>query len=580
MVFAPNANASIFSKSKSASLTIQATSASKEVQAILADLQNALKEQNTKSANENYLNYQYEQDKQFILRTLKSNGYYQSTIEGSFNEETKVANFLINSGAQYHFGKIKLTLDKARNQSVNIPNLSTLLVKTGSPAITTKVLEDEGNIRGFIENNNCLFKYEVSNEAIINHMNKEVDITYNIKAGANAVFGDILLTGQKTINNSYLEKYIHIENGECFKRSKVNDAKLSLQKSGLLARAEPLVAPTLPQNRTVPITFEIKERAQRSITAGASYSTDIGAGVSGGWEHRNFFSNGEKLSTTASLSLIEQNIGLQLEKPFFLRDNQRLKLASTIKQEDNDAFRTTGVKLSGGIERDLTNKWIAGIGSAYDLERVKDQNNTENIALLTIPVFVSQDKRDNILNPSKGWSFGVNTSPSVDTIDTNTAFLKNRIHGSYYKSFSTIGKPVFAVRSSVGSITGVSTDTIPATERFYSGGGSSIRGYSFQKVGPLDSKNAPLGGRSIFEISNELRFRLTDSYGLVTFVDGGNVFDSTIPDFKGGMLWGAGVGIRYYTGFGPLRFDIATPLRKRIGVDDSFQLYFSIGQAF
>jgi translocation and assembly module TamA len=81
-------------------------------------------------------------------------------------------------------------------------------------------------------------------------------------------------------------------------------------------------------------------------------------------------------------------------------------------------------------------------------------------------------------------------------------------------------------------------------------------------------------------MSAELRVRLTESLGLVTFVDGGRAFEDTFPGSGGRMLWGAGVGVRYFTFLGPLRLDVAVPLDRREGVDDAFQFYLSIGQAF
>jgi len=84
----------------------------------------------------------------------------------------------------------------------------------------------------------------------------------------------------------------------------------------------------------------------------------------------------------------------------------------------------------------------------------------------------------------------------------------------------------------------------------------------------------------LVEVSLEWRLKLTDRFGLVTFLDGGNAFESRYPDFSESLLWGAGAGIRYYTPIGPFRFDIAFPLDRREGIDDSFQIYISVGQAF
>jgi translocation and assembly module TamA len=127
---------------------------------------------------------------------------------------------------------------------------------------------------------------------------------------------------------------------------------------------------------------------------------------------------------------------------------------------------------------------------------------------------------------------------------------------------------------------GASLLDIPADERFYAGGGGSIRGYAYQSVGPLDEDDDPIGGRSVLELSAELRFKLTDRMGMVTFLDGGSAFASTFPDSSENLQWAAGLGFRYFTPIGPLRLDIGFPLDRRTEIDDTFQIYVSIGQAF
>ncbi len=138
-----------------------------------------------------------------------------------------------------------------------------------------------------------------------------------------------------------------------------------------------------------------------------------------------------------------------------------------------------------------------------------------------------------------------------------------------------------AGRVRAGSIVGESRAEIPASKRFYAGGGGSVRGYQFKKVGPLDDENDPIGGRSVIELSAEARFRVSERIGLVPFVDGGAVF--TNPDFStegdDTIRWAAGLGGRYFTVIGPIRLDVAFPINKR-DVDDDFQFYVSIGQAF
>jgi translocation and assembly module TamA len=136
---------------------------------------------------------------------------------------------------------------------------------------------------------------------------------------------------------------------------------------------------------------------------------------------------------------------------------------------------------------------------------------------------------------------------------------------------------VLAGRVRVGSIVGASRDAIAPSRRYYSGGGGSVRGFGYQELGPKDVNNDPLGGRSVTEFALEARYRF-GNYGIVPFIDAGRLGEGSTPSLSG-MRYGAGLGGRYYTNFGPMRVDIATPLGRRKG-ESKVALYISIGQAF
>ena len=106
-----------------------------------------------------------------------------------------------------------------------------------------------------------------------------------------------------------------------------------------------------------------------------------------------------------------------------------------------------------------------------------------------------------------------------------------------------------------------------------------MRGFGYQLAGDLDDDHNPLGGRSLLELSGEVRLRLTETIGVVAFVDAGSAFSSAVPDFNETLRVGAGPGLRYFSPIGPVRLDIGLPVNKRDS-DDTFQLYVSLGQAF
>jgi translocation and assembly module TamA len=129
----------------------------------------------------------------------------------------------------------------------------------------------------------------------------------------------------------------------------------------------------------------------------------------------------------------------------------------------------------------------------------------------------------------------------------------------------------------LGALFGIDPQQLAPSRRFYEGGGGTIRGFGYQQVGPKAPDGSPLGGASSADMSLEARYRF-GNFGVVTFVDGGQVYETATPrlsDFR----YGVGVGARYYTNFGPIRFDIATPVSRRPG-ESVIGVYISIGQAF
>jgi len=171
-----------------------------------------------------------------------------------------------------------------------------------------------------------------------------------------------------------------------------------------------------------------------------------------------------------------------------------------------------------------------------------------------------------------------NITPTQSFSTPSSTFVIAQLSGSAYFDVFGNGRSVVAVRGLVGGVEGATTFDIPPDQRFYAGGGGTVRGFRFQSVGPQFADGNPVGGTSVDVGSLELRQRFGANYGAVAFVDAGQVGSGGVP-FEGNLQVGAGVGARYYTGFGPIRLDVAVPVTKLAG-GDSFEVYIGIGQAF
>ena len=193
---------------------------------------------------------------------------------------------------------------------------------------------------------------------------------------------------------------------------------------------------------------------------------------------------------------------------------------------------------------------------------------------------LAYDGSNNLLDPIRGFRLAVTVSPAISIQDgPRSSYVTTQLDASSYQPVS--GSVVLAERVRVAAINGTGIANIAPSQRLYAGGGASVRGYGFQDVGPRDATNTPIGGLSVAEFSLEARVHtgLADgAISVVPFLDGGMVGETPTPTMRGAKF-GAGIGIRYKTNFGPIRFDLGTPLNPSPG-DSRIGVYISLGQAF
>jgi translocation and assembly module TamA len=252
-----------------------------------------------------------------------------------------------------------------------------------------------------------------------------------------------------------------------------------------------------------------------------------------------------------------------------------------------NAYTETGARISGDLtQRYGKTSYLTG-GASVTESRVDDKE-TGTIDILTLRLLgaFALDRSDNPLDPRSGYRLEARAEPTQIEGDEQLAYLKVQAQATYYLPIDTAANTVLAFRGHLGSIIGGKISiaglrpSIPASDRFFAGGGGSVRGYEYQSVGPHYADNTPVGGLSLVEGSVELRQRFTQTLGGVLFIDTGSVGEQIQPDFRHTDA-AVGIGLRYNLGFAPIRFDIGFPLQRPNGASQSpFQVYLSIGQAF
>jgi translocation and assembly module TamA len=257
---------------------------------------------------------------------------------------------------------------------------------------------------------------------------------------------------------------------------------------------------------------------------------------------------------------------------------------------ERPGFEAKTFQLAGGIERQTNliwqKKWTWSLGAELiasderDVDVASGMTRTRTFFIGALPATLSYDGSNDLLDPTSGFRLSGRLSPEASLQSGAFGYVRGQVDASFYQPVS--GRVVLAGRTRLGAIFGASRDQIAPSRRFYAGGGGSVRGYGFQRLGPRDPIfDDPIGGRSLAEFALEARIRLNvfgGAFGIVPFVDAGNIYTSTVPRLDN-LRFGAGIGIRYHTNFGPIRVDVGTPLNRRSG-DPRIAVYVSLGQAF
>jgi translocation and assembly module TamA len=507
-----------------------------------------------------------------IRSILRSEGYYDAEVSHQRQNDTTI--YTVEPGPRYKVTEIHVDFP----EDIPAPSKEVLPLRTGQPLRAEDVLAGREAIRDWTQINLCLYRVDIDYDAKVFHQNQTASVTYSLRPTQQVNFGELSVTGLETIEPGYLEARLPIEEGDCFSRRRVDQARLRLLQTNLVANVVADIGK--PKDGEVPVNFIITERGHRSISAGVGYDVDLGAGVTLGWEHRNLLGRAEKLEISSRVNEVGYSVESEFTVPHFRRPDQSLVLHADFLRETPDAYETTAGSLGAALTRQVNRQVFGSLGVNLRFSQVLEDNIENDFQLVSLPFTIEYDKRDDLLNPLSGWRVGVGLEPFTDLLTSDRQFTKTRITATvFHTKDQWPGSPTFAGRVSTGTITGIKRRRVPADLRFYVGGGGSVRGYPYQSLGDI-SDGEPNGGRSFTELALETRLRVTGNWGVVLFLDGGYAYREELPEFGQDLLWGTGLGIRYLTSFAPIRFDVAVPLDRREEIDDPFQIYISIGQAF
>jgi translocation and assembly module TamA len=504
--------------------------------------------------------------------------------------------FDILPGARYRFGRIDLGALPALPE----PDASRLIaafgIQPGDPLYADRIVERELELRVALGESGYPFAAVAEPELLIDHAREEGDLSLDVEPKGKYVFGEVVSGDPRFLSGRHLAEIARFERGDTFQQSLETDLRRAVIATGLVSSVTVTPRETrAPQDGRpgeVALDVEMERAPLRTIAGAIGYGTEDGFKVEGRWEHRNLFPPEGALRLRGILGTREVLGSVGVRRNNFLGRDQVLTVdlfASDITTQAVDSrgggMRATFEKVSNILFQKPVS-WQIGGELLYTDERNRNVRIAPGAVLprrayLIGGLFgsVTLDASDDLLDPSEGWRTTLFLAPEVSRQGGAQSFyLRAQADASYYQSF---GELTLAGRVRAATIQGAGIDAIAPSRRLYGGGGASVRGYGFQGVGPRDALGNPTGGASLVEFALEARIPtplFDGAIEVVPFIDAGSVSRGSTPTF-GDIRFGAGVGIRYKTTFGPIRVDVAAPLNPT-AFDSPVVVYVSLGQAF
>lgn len=510
----------------------------------------------------------------------------------------------VNPGPLFTLRNVDIVAGEKRDPTAVIADPAKVSgLKPGDPASSASLRAAQAALVDYWRAHSRPLAKVVEIRPVVDHAAKIMDVSLVVDPGPVAGFGEFGIGETGDIPEAVVRSFIYLEPGDPYSPKELADTRKSIATIPAVGAVRMREGTALDARGNLPIFVEVSERPKRVVGFSARYSTIDGPAVRTYWEHRNLFGGAERLRVEGDLFFAPRIDGTKIQrfgdflpsdlggrfavgfmKPALGGSRNDLLIDAVGTRERVGTNRYGGytaryVNGTASIRHRFSDSFSVQAGLEVERGQTSDVLGQVDYLIAGVPLSLRYDSTDSLLDPTRGIRLTASVAPYAAFGDTDAPFLQSKASLSGYYSLDEDSRYVLAGRIGLGSIAGADLDEIPATRRFYAGGGGSVRGYAYRTLSPLGPLDHLTGGRSLFEASAEARIKITNTIGIVPFFDAGMAFDSQVPNFKERLQLAAGLGLRYYTPIGPIRVDVAAPLNPRKG-DKPVALYISIGQAF
>ncbi len=524
-----------------------------------------------------------EEDLPRLQGVMAAAGYWQATVEDTVTPGPRRTDVTVTivPGPLFHLAQVAFH-DPSGAPAPLLDTLGPagLGLTLGDPARSAPVADADARILDAYGRAGFPFAKVSDRRVTVDVADHTMSVAYTVDPGPAARFGPVTVTGLVATERGFVDRRIRWQEGKPYDVSEVEATRQDLVASGLFSSVHVAGTDHVDGDGTLAMTVAVAEAPFHTVGAGVGYNTNFGLGGRATWEDRNLFGSGDDLKLWAGAAQRQLGLAASFREPDIGLTGQDLLTTTELLRETTDAYDSRRLRVYVGLDERQFLPVTFGGGLLLDRAYLTtdEPGRDEHYLLLGVPLYARRDTTTNLLDPISGTRLQLTVTPYHGLSDSTLNFVSARLEGSLYQPLFNSARTILAGRAAVGSIVGADLSAVPLDLRFVAGGAGSVRGYGYQLAGPLDGYYKPVGGRSLVDLGLEFRYRFTDSFGIVPFVEGANVYPTTLPD-RTRLFYAGGIGLRYYTSIGPVRIDLAVPFDKR-QTDSPVQFYISLGQAF
>jgi translocation and assembly module TamA len=536
-----------------------------------------LKQHADAPANAAQLDRRASEDVELLTELLRGEGYYDARVTSRIEPRggKPLVTLEAEPGTLYRFAGV--TINGLSDAGAKTDELrSAFGVKADDPVNADTIVAGQTNLTRKIGEEGFPFAKVGEPEIVVDRAARTATLDMTVVPGGEKRFGRITSPPNKVFDARHIAEIARFSPGDPYSDAQIADLRRALIQTGLVSTVDIKPVPATDPS-VVDIAVGLLPAPPRTIAGELGYGTGEGARAEVSWTHRNMFPPEGALTLRGVLGTKEQLGSVVFRRNNFKARDRVLTFQAVASNLQRDAYKATSFSLSGTLERQTNiffqKTWTWSLGAELVATDERDvlldtgAARRRTFFIGALPTSLTYDGSDDLLNPTRGFRLGGRLSPEVS------------LQGKVFSAYQTVTPSlIVAGRVRLGTIVGAPRDAVAPSRRFYAGGGASVRGYGYQDIGPRDPNNDPIGGRSLTEFSLEARVKAFGNFGIVPFIDAGNIYTSPLHRFND-LRFGAGLGVRYYSNFGPIRVDVGTPLNPQPG-DARIAVYVSLGQAF